>query len=334
MAGQDWMDKDFYKTLGVAKDATTADIKKAYRKLARKYHPDQNPDDKNAEEKFKAVGEAYQVLSDPKQRKQYDAIRAMAGGGARFSAGPGGSASGFEDIFSMFNGGGNGSRVRFSTSGNAGGGFEDILSGLFTGGAQGGYSNFGGSSSFGQAAQKGADLSASTSLSLRQAVEGTTLKLRVEGRSMTVRVQAGVSDGQKLRLRGKGRPGVNGGPAGDLVVSISIEKHPVFHLEGQDLHMKLPVSFAEAALGASVTVPLLDGKKVKLKVPAGTSSGAYLRVRGRGVAKGRKKGDLIIEVQIVVPTEMSSEAKDAIKKFDELTQTFDPRQDLEDQVQK
>ncbi|MDK8350718.1 DnaJ C-terminal domain-containing protein [Gleimia europaea] len=338
MAGQDWMEKDFYKTLGVSKDASESEIKKAYRKLARKHHPDQNPGDKNAEEKFKAVGEAYQVLSDPKQRKQYDAIRAMAGGGARFSAGPGGSASGFEDVFSMFGGGGNGSRVRFSTSGgSSGAGFEDILSNLFAGGGQGGHPNFSdyaGRGAFGQAAQKGADLSAATTLTLRQAVEGATLKMTVEGRSMTVRIPAGVTDGQKVRLRGKGRPGVNGGPAGDLVVAISLEKHPVFSLDGQNLRMKLPVSFAEAALGASVSVPLLDGSTVTVKVPEGTSSGALLRVRGRGVKKGRKKGDLIIEIEVAVPKNMSKEAKEAVAKLGELTADFDPRQDLEANARK
>ncbi|MDO5034463.1 MAG: DnaJ C-terminal domain-containing protein [Actinomycetaceae bacterium] len=336
MAGQDWMEKDFYKTLGVAKDAPESEIKKAYRKLARKYHPDQNPGDKSAEEKFKAVGEAYQVLSDPKQREQYDAIRAMAGGGARFSAGPGGSASGFEDILSMFNGGGGGSRVKFSTSGGAGGGFEDILSGLFSGGQGGfsGYSDFRGQSGFGSAASKGADLAASAKLTLRQAVEGATLKLGVEGRSITVRVPAGVTDGQKLRLRGKGRSGVNGGPAGDLVVSISLEKHPVFRLEGQNLHMKLPVSYPEAVLGANVVVPLLDGSSVKVKIPEGTSSGANLRVRGRGVVKGRKKGDLIIEVEVAVPPELSPEVRETIAKLAEQTANWDPREGLEEKVRK
>ncbi|HHT40979.1 MAG TPA: DnaJ domain-containing protein [Actinomyces sp.] len=346
MAGQDWMEKDFYKVLGVSKDATDAEIKKSYRKLARKYHPDQNPDDKNAEERFKAVGEAYQVLSDPEQRKQYDAIRAMASGGARFSAGPGGGASGFEDIFSMFSGGGgNGSRVRFSTSGNTsagGAGFEDILSNLFGGaassGAPGGnfanYSDYQGRGAFGQQPQKGADLAASTTLTLRQAVEGATLKMSVEGRSMTVRIPAGVTDGQKLRLRGKGRPGANGGPAGDLVVSITIEKHPVFHMEGQNLHMKLPISYGEAALGAGVAVPMMDGSTVTVKIPAGTSSGTHLRLRKRGVKKGRKRGDLIIEIEIAVPKNLSADAKDAVKKLAEATSDWDPREGLAEKVRK
>ena len=131
---------------------------------------------------------------------------------------------------------------------------------------------------------------------------------------MTVRIPAGVTDGQKLRLRGKGRPGANGGPAGDLVVSITIEKHPVFHMEGQNLHMKLPISYGEAALGAGVAVPMMDGSTVTVKIPAGTSSGTHLRLRKRGVKKGRKRGDLIIEIEIAVPKNLSADAKDAVKK--------------------
>ncbi|MDO5049253.1 MAG: DnaJ C-terminal domain-containing protein [Actinomycetaceae bacterium] len=344
MAGQDWMQKDFYKALGVSKDADQAEIKKAYRKLARKYHPDQNPGDKRAEERFKAVGEAYQVLSDPKQRQQYDAIRAMAGGGARFSSGAGGSA-GFEDIFSMFNFGGGGPNVSFSTSGNpsgSGADFQDVFSNLFGGAARGGGSN-GGFTGFSgarggygapNAPRSGADLATSTTITLRQSVEGAMLKLTVEGRTMTVRVPAGVQDGQKIRLRGKGRPGVNGGPAGDLVIAISIEKHPVFTLDDLDLRMKLPISFSEAALGAEVPVPMLDGSTVTVKVPAGTSSGAQLRLRKRGVQKNRKKGDLIIEVMVAAPKKLSREAKAAIEEFSKATSDWDPREGLAEKAQK
>ena len=307
MAGQDWMEKDFYKVLGVSKDATDAEIKKSYRKLARKYHPDQNPDDKNAEERFKAVGEAYQVLSDPEQRKQYDAIRAMASGGARFSAGPGGGASGFEDIFSMFSGGGgNGSRVRFSTSGNTsagGAGFEDILSNLFGGaassGAPGGnfanYSDYQGRGAFGQQPQKGADLAASTTLTLRQAVEGATLKMSVEGRSMTVRIPAGVTDGQKLRLRGKGRPGANGGPAGDLVFRLRSKNSP--HGGPEPSHEVADFVW-RSGTRCRCSCPddgWLHGDR---EDSAGTCL-AHTFACVNAVKKGRKRGDLIIEIEIV-----------------------------------
>ncbi len=331
MAGQDWMEKDFYKVLGVKKDADVDTIKKAYRKLARENHPDQHPGDKAAEERFKAIGEAYKVLSDPAQRKQYDAIRAMAGGGARFSAGPSGGAGGFEDLFgSMFGGGSGGPHVRFSTS-NAGGtaGFDDILSGLFSGGSNASFDAgaFAGPGGFSQS-RRGADLATKTTLSLRQAVEGTTVKMTVEGRSMTVRIPAGVSDGQKIRLRGKGRPGVAGGPAGDLVVTINVEKHPIYRIEGNNLHMRLPVSYPEAVLGAKVAVPLLDGSTVTVKVPAGTSSGAHLRVRRHGIAQGRKRGDLIIDVEIVTPTDLSKDGRAAVKSLAEALGDWDPRAEL------
>ncbi|MDO5722644.1 MAG: DnaJ C-terminal domain-containing protein [Actinomycetaceae bacterium] len=335
MAGQDWMEKDFYKVLGVKKDADADTIKKAYRKLARENHPDQHPGDKAAEERFKNVGEAYKVLSDPKQRKQYDAIRAMAGGGARFSAGPSGGASGFEDLFgSMFGGGSGGPHVRFSTS-NAGGGtggFDDILSGLFGGGgATFDAGSFAGPGGFSQA-RRGSDLATKTTLSLRQAVEGTTVKMTVEGRSMTVRIPAGVSGGQKIRLRGKGRPGVGGAPAGDLVVTIAVDKHPVYRIEGKNLHMRLPISYPEAVQGAKVNVPLLDGSSVTVKVPAGTSSGANLRVRKRGLVKGRTKGDLIIEIEIATPDNLTREGREAVKNLAQALGDWDPRSQLAEQV--
>lgn len=346
MSGQDWLQKDFYKTLGVAKDADADAIKKAYRKLARKWHPDQNPGDSRAEEKFKEIGEAYAVLSDPEQRKQYDALRTMAGGGARFAGGPAGQAGGaggFEDVFSsMFGGGSGGTRVRYSTGGTGGsGGFEDIFSGLF--GGQGGFPGgqtrgFGGGSTgspFGSAGsggyrtpQPGADLRASTSLSFRQALEGTTVRMTVDGHSMTVRIPQGVKDGQKIRLRGKGRPSTTGGPAGDLVVTIHVDAHPVWSRSGDDLRMRLPVSFTEAALGAKVTVPMPQGGTVSLKVPAGTQSGSVLRVRGHGVAHGRRSGDLLVEVEVAVPKKLPGGARKAAEELQEALGDWNPREGL------
>lgn len=347
MSAQDWMDKDFYKVLGVSKDADERTIKKAYRKLARKYHPDQNKGDSSAERKFKDVGEAYAVLSDPKQRQQYDAIRAMAGGGARFSAGPGGGAGGFSDMFgSMFGGsrgggfsGGNSNSYTFTSGGE--GGLEDLLSGLFgAGGAsgapqQGGYSTFGfGNGRGGQSRpRKGRDLAASTSLTFKQAVEGATLRLNVEGRSMTVRVPAGVSDGKKLRLKGKGRPSPNGGPAGDLVVSVSVKPHPVFSIKNDNLQMVLPISVGEALNGATVDVPLLDGSTVAVKIPVGTSSDTILRVKGRGIPKGKKRGDLYIRTRIVVNAKPSKQVKQLAEQLAHADSGFDPREQLKKQVQ-
>ena len=325
MTGQDWLEKDFYAVLGVAKDADANTIKKAYRKLARQLHPDQNPGDAKAEARFKDIGEAYAVLSDPEQRQQYDQLRAMAGG-ARFRAGGapgGGGAAGFEDLFGGMFGGANGpgGRVRYSTSGpGAGaGGFEDILGGLFGGG--GGFTQQRGP-------QPGADLTATTTLPFRTAVEGSTVSLSVEGRTVNARVPAGVRDGQKIRLRGKGRPGERGAPDGDLVITVHVEPHPVFTVDGQNLRVTVPVSFDEAALGATVDVPVLDGSTVRVKVPAGTPSGRTLRVKGKGVATSKGTGDLLVTVQVVVPQRLSDAAKDAVEAFRAATDGQDVRADL------
>jgi len=319
------MEKDFYAALGVPKDADDATIKKAYRKLARKYHPDQNQGDESAESKFKEIGEAYAVLSDAKEREQYDAVRAMAGGGARFSAGPGGAggAGGFEDVFGgMFGGAGapGGSRVRFSTGGQGAAGFEDILGSMFGGGQQ-----FGGG---GPRPRAGADVAAATTLPFRQAVEGSTVTFTVDGRNVTTRIPPGVRDGQKIRLRGKGRPGMAGGPDGDLVVTVHVTPHPVFALDGNNLRVTVPVTFAEAALGATISVPTLDGSTVKVKVPAGTPSGRTLRVKGRGVKTARATGDLLVTVQVVVPQKLSKAAREAVETFATETDGVDVRADL------
>ncbi|WP_425955336.1 DnaJ C-terminal domain-containing protein [Xylanimonas sp. McL0601] len=334
MTGQDWIEKDFYAALGVSKDADDAAVKKAYRKLARQYHPDQNQGDAKAEAKFKEIGEAYAVLSDAEQRKQYDALRAMAGGGARFQAGgPGAGAGGFEDIFgAMFGGGapggaapGGGPGVRYSTTSAGGGGFEDILGSMFGGGGAGG---FGGRRAGFQAPERGADLAAETTLPFRTAVEGATVELTVDGKKVTTRIPAGVNDGQKLRIRGKGRPGASGGEAGDLVITVHVGTHPLFTLSGRDLRATVPVTFSEAALGAQIDVPTLSGDHVRLKVPAGTPSGRVLRVKGRGVATSKGTGDLLVTVQVAVPQKLSKKAKEALETFAAESDHEDVRADL------
>ena len=323
MTGQDWIEKDFYAVLGVTKDADAATIKKAYRKLARQLHPDQNPGDAQAEARFKDIGEAYAVLSDPEQRQQYDQLRAMAGG-ARFTAGGrgAGGTAGFEDVCGgMCGGGANGpgGRVRYSTGGAGGAGFEDILGGLF-----------GGAGGFGAARgpQRGTDLTATTTLPFRTAVEGSTISLSVEGRTVNARIPAGVRDGQKIRLRGKGRPGDAGAPAGDLVITVHVEPHPVFSIDGDNLRVTVPVAFDEAALGATIDVPTLDGSTVRVKVPAGTPSGRTLRVKGKGVATAKHTGDLLVSVQVVVPQKLSGAAKEAVQAFGIATSGQDVRADL------
>ncbi|MFC4554556.1 DnaJ C-terminal domain-containing protein [Georgenia faecalis] len=321
MTGQDWFEKDFYATLGVPKDADATAIKKAYRKLARKLHPDHNPGDAESERRFKEVGEAYAVLSDPEERKQYDAVRAMAGGGARFSAGGSGGAAGFEDLFGgMFGAGAGGprtSRTRYSTGANAG--FEDILSDMFGGGGFTGRS---------RGPVRGDDIAASASLPFRQAVEGATMQLTVGERTMTVRIPAGVHDGQKIRLRGKGQPGAAGGEPGDMVVTVSVEPHPVYQLDGRNLRITVPVTFAEAALGGTVEVPTLDGGTVRVKVPAGTPSGRTLRVKGKGVTTPAGTGDLLVTVTVAVPKNLPGDAREAVEAFAAATAGEDPRAEL------
>ena len=338
MSEQDWFSKDFYKVLGVDKTADKKAITKAYRKLARKWHPDQNPGDKTAEAKFKEIGEAYAVLSSDEDRKRYDAIRAMSGGGARFSAGSGGTG-GFEDLFGSFNGGGH--NVRFQTSGMPGGGagFEDIFSGLFGGGGGAG-ARFGGDpygSPFGagghaqQAAptpEKGGTVRAKLAISLHQALNGATLTIKVGGSPIKVRIPAGIKDGQKVRVKGHGKPGTHGGPTGDLEVAVTVKPHPVYSREGNDLVMDLPVTVSEAILGAVVDVPMVDGNTATVKVPAGSSSGAEIRVRGGGVKTSKVTGDLIARVAIQVPAKPSRELKKLAKEMAKAEGDVDVRASL------
>jgi len=343
MASQDWLSKDFYAILGVPKDADEATIKKTYRKLARKLHPDQNGGDAKAEERFKEIGEAYAVLSDPEQRQQYDQIRAMTAGGARFTSGGPGGAGGFEDIFSgMFGNGGPGGNVRFTTRGGPGGAaggpdLQDLLGGLFGGGGGGYAGQYGGDpyadpyGGFGasRGPRKGGDLQASTTLGFRQAVTGETVTLTTaDGGHITTKIPAGVKDGQKIRLRGKGQPGPAGGEPGDLILTVTVAAHPVFGRDGDNLTVDLPVTFAEAALGATVSVPTLIGDRVRVKVGAGTPSGRVLRIKGRGVPTKSGAGDLLAKVQIVVPQRLTDEGKAAVETLAAMDDGHDPRAEL------
>ncbi|MHA7283939.1 DnaJ C-terminal domain-containing protein [Arthrobacter sp. TMS2-4] len=326
MASQDWVDKDFYKILGVSKDASGDEIKKAYRKLARKHHPDQNQGAAASERTFKDVSEAYSVLSDPEERQQYDAIRAM-GGGARFSAGGAGGGAGgnagFEDVFGNLFGQGAGSRQRtgFSNS-NLPPEFADLFGG---GGGMGGGGFPGGFQS--TRPQKGADRTASTSISFAGAINGTTIGLREpSGEQIDVRIPAGIRDGQKVRVKGKGQPG-QAGP-GDLMVSVSVKEHPLFKRDGDNIRVHVPVSFPEAALGAEIQVPTLSGEMVTMRVPAGTPSGRTLRLKGRGVKTSKATGDLLVTVDVVVPQNLSKEAQAAVETFRAATKDADPRAGL------
>jgi molecular chaperone DnaJ len=344
MASQDWFEKDFYAILGVPADADQSAIKKAYRKLARKHHPDQNSGDTSSEKRFKDIGEANAVLSDPKQRQEYDAIRQMAHGGARFRAGGPGGNGGFEDVFSAFGGGGEGQRVRFSTGGAGGGAgqpdLDDLLAQMF-GGAAGGAGGARGArgadpfSGFGapRGPRPGADVQARTTLSFRDAVEGATVTLQTaEGRRITTKVPAGVKDGQKIRVRGKGGEGDPGAAKGDLILTVAVEKHPVFGRDGDNLTVDLPVTFAEAALGATVSVPTLDGTPVRVKVAPGTPSGRVLRVKGHGVAGRHGTGDLLARVSVLVPQRLTDTARAAVEALRAEEAEVDPRAALFEQA--
>ena len=312
MASQDWFDKDFYAVLGVSKDVSEADLKKTYRKLARQYHPDSNPGDAKAESKFKEISEAHSVLSDSELRREYDQIRAM-GSGARFAPSAGASG-GFEDVF----GGMFGNRGSYQ-----GTSFEDLLGGMFNGSNQG----------FRTGPTKGRDVTASTTLDFVTAINGETIKLQPAGGApINVKIPAGVSDGQKIKLKGKGEASHDGGPAGDLVLTIAVRKHPVFERDGLNLRVEVPVTFAEAALGATIEVPTLGGEPVKLRVAPGTPSGRILRVKGRGVTTPKGTGDLLAEVQVAVPVRVPDDAAAHLRAFEQAMPTDNPRTELLDKA--
>lgn len=328
MASENWLTEDFYKALGVSEDATDADIKKAYRKLSRKYHPDLNPGNEAAEKKFKEVSEAYDVLSDKEQREEYDQIRrygAAGFGGAGFGAGAGGGFGGFD-----------GQNIRFSTSGTDGSGIniEDIL-GMFGGRAGAGAGGFGGASSRsrsgasgfsgfggGQPA-KGEDISTSTRITLGQSYTGTTATVYLpDGSSEQARIPAGVKDGQKVRVRGKGQRGPGGN--GDLMVTVRVSDDAHAFREGDNLLMRVPVTLAEGMNGTVLPVQLPNGETVKLRLSAG-GVGRKLRAKGRGFKTKKGTGDLLVIPEVVLPTNLSEAAQEAFKDFTELAPQGNPR---------
>jgi len=315
--------KDYYAILGVKKTATADEIRKAFRKLARKYHPDVNPNNKRAEEKFKELSEANDVLSDPKKRKIYDQVgfysdnidpataEAYAHGGAQ------------EVPFDFTN-------FDFSQATQQGGrGFRDIFSGMF-GGAQT------------HGPEAGTDLEYQVHVPFWHAIRGGEVNLQIQrpdpqGRmkteSLRVNIKPGTRDGQRIRLANKGNPGLRSGPHGDLYLVINIEPHPVFRREGDDIYITVPVMPWEAALGAKVEVPTIDGR-AQLRIPPGTQSGQKLRMRDKGVKSATHNGatgDQIVELKIVVPEVPNVAAKELWQKLEKL-QPEDPRADLFRQV--
>ncbi len=381
MSAKDFYEKDYYKTLGVPKDAQPAEIKKAYRKLARQFHPDKNVGEsggKAAEDRFKAVSEAYDILSDDKTRKEYDEARALMGSGAFRRPPAGGRPGQGFDMGDLFG----------HQAGAGAGGLGDILGGLF-GGARTGHPT---------APRRGADFESEVTLGFAESVDGATVSLRMASeqacpschgtggrggslptqcpiclgtgqttrnqggfafaepcrechgrglvvedpcpechgsgratgtRTLTVRIPAGVRDGQTIRLRGKGAPGEHGGPAGDLLVTVHVSPHELFGRKVDNLILSVPVTFAEAALGADIRIPTLGGSPVTLKLPPGTSNGRTFRVKGRGVTRRDGiKGDLLVTVEVVVPAKLSGKAREAVEAFQAATAAEDPRDGL------
>ncbi|MFC6079566.1 molecular chaperone DnaJ [Sphaerisporangium aureirubrum] len=385
MSTKDYLEKDYYAVLGVSKTATAEEIKKAYRKLARKYHPDANQGSTETEAKFKQVSEAYDILSDPKRRKEYDEARTLFGSGLGGYAGggaprPGGGGFSFEfgDLFGG-NQGGTGERI------------GDLFGGLF---------NRGGGRPTGTTSRprRGQDIESEVTLSFSESVEGTTVSLRLtsssacpacsgtgakagttprvcptcegtgaasrnlgnfafsepcrdckgrgllvddpcpvcEGsgrgkstRNLQARIPAGVADAQRIRLKAKGAPGENGGPAGDLYVQVHVKPHPVFGRSGDNLTVTVPVTFTEAALGAEIKVPTLHGLPVTLRLPESTPNGRTFRVRGRGVTrKDGTKGDLLVTVEVAVPQHLDDKAKSALEEFRAVSDGEDVRAEL------
>ncbi|ARQ69601.1 molecular chaperone DnaJ [Streptomyces marincola] len=390
MSTKDFIEKDFYKVLGVPKDATEAEIKKAYRKLARENHPDANTGDAKAEDRFKDVSEAYDVLGDPKRRKEYDEARALFGNGG-FRQGPGGGGQFNFDLGDLFGGGqpgGGPGGPAGPGAGGFGGGLGDVFGGLF---------NRGGPGTRAQP-RRGQDIESEVTLSFTEAVSGATVPLRMSSsaackscsgtgdkngtprvcptcvgtgqvsrgggggfsltdpcvdcrgrgliaqdpcqvckgsgratssRTMQVRIPAGVDDGQRIRLRGKGAPGERGGPHGDLYVVVHVDAHPVFGRRGDNLTVTVPVTFPEAALGGEIRVPTLGGPPVTLKLPPGTPAGRTMRARGKGaVRKDGSRGDLLVTVEVAVPAALDDKAKKALEEYRAAAEGEDPRAGL------
>lgn len=297
MSQREWVEKDYYSILGVKPSATAAEVKKAYRKLAQRFHPDTNAGDKEAEERFKEITQAYDVLSDPKERKEYDQLREMMRSGFNpFGQGRTVRVERFEDLGDL-------GQV-FSQAG----GFESLFERFFGGRAQG--------------AAKGPDLEGEVRISFEQALEGTEVQLPVidpttgKRRTVKARVPAGVKDGSRIRIAGKGGTSPTGGPAGDLYLRVSVEPHKVFGIKGNDLTVKVPITFPEAALGGEVEVPTLNGNPVRLRIPAGTPSGKTFRLKGKGGGLNGRR-DLLVTVDIAVPSRLSGKAKELLKQFAE-----------------
>ncbi len=312
--------KDYYKILGVDKNATQEEIRKAYRKLALKYHPDRNPGDKAAEEKFKEITEANEVLSDPEKRKKYDQLGANWKYYQNMNTGAGGG-----DWFGGFGNSGGGRTYHFS--GDFGdlfggvGGFSDFFKSFFGGGFGETADPF--TTGYGHrtnGARKGHDYETTLHLTLQEAFNGTKRQFRVDGRTINLNIKPGVKEGQKLRVRNQGGEGINGGERGDLYIKVHIISDPFFERVEDDLYYTLDLDIFSAALGTTKKIKMLDGKKIGVKIPPFTDSNKILRIKGMGMPNHdnpHKRGDLFIRLNFVVPKNISKEDLEVLKKLKE-----------------
>lgn len=308
--------KDYYKILGVEKTATKDEIKKAYRKLAMKYHPDRNPGNKASEEKFKEITEAHEVLSDAEKRKKYDTL------GANWKQYQN-TGRGFEDFFTQFGGRRTSSRgTSFEFSGDLGdlfgnlSGFSDFFDSFFGGGRRG----FGGFDRSSSRSQNGQDLEASLYIPLEEAYNGGTKEILVNNKKLRIKIEPGTKDGTKLRLKSQGGDAIGRGIKGDLYLTIKIEKHPFYEIEGEDLYYDLDVDFYTAALGGKKMIRLINSTTINLDIPEGTDSGKLFRVGKLGLRKSgsNDQGDLFIRIKVETPKNLNKKEKDLIKELQKL----------------
>ena len=295
---KEWLDKDYYVELGVSKDASQKEIKKAFRALAREFHPDNNPDNERAETRFKEINEAYETLSDKEVRKEYDHAREMG----YFVGDPGGQQQ-YVRVEDIFGGGGGSSSQDLFT------GFQDLF----------------GTAARQRRPQQGADVTGQISLSFHEALSGPTREFSVGDEVVKVKIPAGVADGARVRIKGKGGPGAHGGPPGDIFVTVHVGSHPVFERIGkQDLTIDVPIRYSEAAAGAVITVPTLNGS-TKIKIPPGTQGGTTLKISGKGIETAKATGDLLVTLHIAVPTSLSDEESAALHDLKAAEVDWDPR---------
>lgn len=308
--------KDYYKILGVEKTATKEEISKAFRKLAVKYHPDKNPNNKAAEEKFKEITEANEVLSDPEKRKKYDTL------GANWNQYQS-TGRGFEDFFSQFGGASRGGGTTYEFSGDfsdlfggMGGGFSDFFESFFGGRGRQARSGFGSQGFQGQSA--GVDVEADLNITLEEAFNGSERQISIDGKRLKIKINPGTTDGQKLRLKGLGRSSIQGGTKGDLFLNIHILQHPFYEIKEGELFYNLDLDLYTAVLGGKEEIKTLHGKKISINIPEGTESEKILRLKKLGLHKESERGDLFIKIHVTIPKNLSEKEKKLFKELSKL----------------